>query len=114
MNGGVCTAPDTCDCSTAVGYTGVDCNSRKYYNVKTLILTLCLLCIGRAILYQLLIVSDSLIISPIICSPDCMNGGVCRAPDICVCTAAVGYVGVDCNSRKVHTIYHWFVKPFYS
>ena len=30
MNGGVCTAPDTCDCSAAVGYAGVDCNSRKY------------------------------------------------------------------------------------
>ena len=30
VNGGVCTAPDTCDCTAAVGYEGVDCSARKY------------------------------------------------------------------------------------
>ena len=37
LNGGVCTAPDTCDCTAVTRYAGADCNTRKYDHILTFI-----------------------------------------------------------------------------
>ena len=54
------------------------------------------------LVYYWLFVSDSCIISAI-CNPECVNGGICTAPDTCDCSAAAGYAGIDCNSSKYDT-----------
>ena len=34
-----------------------------------------------------------------LCNPDCLNGGTCVGPNICICTS--GFTGVNCGDGKI-------------
>ena len=40
-----------------------------------------------------------LIVSVIICDPECQNGGTCSAPNTCVCSP--GYIGDGCQTGEL-------------
>ena len=95
LNGGVCNAGNTCTCTAS--WSGTRCATRTYLflfaNIQHTI--------GngfRLFLFLLLIA---------VCSPVCLNGGVCNAGNTCTCTAS--WTGTRCATRmsyeRTHTYY---------
>ena len=77
-NGGTCSAPYTCTCSS--GWTGQDCTTRKYFNITVAA------------------IRQNNDIYTAICTTRCANGGLCSAPNRCTCS--FGWTGQVCTTRK--------------
>ena len=89
QNGGICSVPNTCDCSST-GYWG---KKSTIYNFAVMI---------APIVYVYLCFIQYTYCSAI-CDLDCLNGGNCTATNTCDCRGT-GFSGSQCQTRKLQQL----------
>ena len=83
MNGGTCIEPGECTC--AAGWTGNRCETGTQHFINE---------------YVEFNYAECIHMITAVCSPDCMNGGICI--ELGVCTCVTGWTGNRCETGTQH------------
>ena len=102
QNEGICSAPNTCDCS-GTGYMGDQCEIRMLLTstVGQVFSTDRVFTVTYLVYYNLCGIIISFL-SSAVCSQTCQNEGICSAPNTCDCSGT-GYMGDQCEIRMLLT-----------
>ena len=102
QNEGICSAPNTCDCS-GTGYMGDQCEIRTLLTSTfgQVFSTDRVFTVTYLVYYNLCGIIISFL-SSAVCSQTCQNEGICSAPNICDCSGT-GYMGDQCEIRMLLT-----------
>ena len=99
QNEGICSAPNTCDCS-GTGYMGDQCEIRMLLTsrVGKVFTSNRIFAVTHLVYYEIIIC----FLSSAVCSQTCQNEGICSAPNTCDCFGT-GYMGDQCEIRMLLT-----------